>query len=135
MLDLWLTPEEHLDGITLGDWFSPAFFNSVYWLCWSTMFAFWPYHSVMEARRYMLRYADLTGSKVQALEGILHPQYNEYHSIRAPLRIWLESQGVKFRTSTTRHRHRALGPRRGDRRHRRHPPRRRRGAPSPAHAG
>ncbi len=101
MLDLWLTPEEDLDGITLGDWFSPEFFNSVYWLCWSTMFAFWPYHSVMEARRYMLRYADLTGSNVGALEGILHPKYNEYHSFALPLQNWLESQGVKFRTSTS----------------------------------
>ena len=100
MLDLWLTPEEDLDGITLGDWFSPEFFNSVYWLCWSTMFAFWPYHSVMEARRYMLRYADLTGSNVGALEGILHPKCNEYHSITLPLRNWLESQGVKVRTSS-----------------------------------
>ncbi|MFE4958739.1 oleate hydratase [Streptomyces sp. NPDC056653] len=101
MLDLWLTPEEDLDGITLGDWFSPEFFNSVYWLCWSTMFAFWPYHSVMEARRYMLRYADLTGSNVGALEGILHPKYNEYHSFTLPLHKWLERQGVKFRTSTS----------------------------------
>ncbi|MGO8946915.1 MAG: oleate hydratase [Ktedonobacterales bacterium] len=100
MLELFRTPEEKLEGITLGDWFSPAFFDSVFWLCWSTMFAFWPYHSVMEARRYLLRYADLTGSKVQELQGILHPQYNEYDSLAQPLHIWLERQGVQFRTST-----------------------------------
>ncbi len=101
MLELFLTPEEQLQSSTLGDWFSPAFFDSVFWLCWSTMFAFWPYHSVIEARRYLLRYADLTGSNVGALEGILHPKYNEYHSFALPLHVWLERQGVRFRTGTT----------------------------------
>lgn len=101
MLELFVTPEEKLEDVTLGDWFGPEFFKSVFWLCWSTMFAFWPYHSVIEARRYLLRYADLTGSNVGALEGILHPKYNEYHSFALPLRVWLEHQGVKFRTSTT----------------------------------
>ena len=100
MLKLFLTPEEKLEGITIGDWFSPGFFDSVFWLCWSTMFAFWPYHSLIEARRYLLRYADLTGSKVQELQGILHPQYNEYDSVIKPLHIWLERQGVQFRTAT-----------------------------------
>jgi oleate hydratase len=40
------------------------------------------------------------GSNVGALEGILHPKYNEYHSFALPLQNWLESQGVKIRTST-----------------------------------
>jgi oleate hydratase len=54
----------------------------------------------MEARRYLLRYADVSGSRLLGLEGILHPKYNEYHSFALPLRIWLERQGVQFRTST-----------------------------------
>jgi oleate hydratase len=98
MLQLWFTPEEQLEGITIGDWFSPGFFDSVFWLCWSTMFGFWPYHSVMEARRYLLRYADVSGSRLLGLEGVLHPKYNEYHSFALPLQTWLERQGVQFRT-------------------------------------
>ncbi len=34
MLELLLTPEEKLEGITLSDWFSPEFFDSVFWFCW-----------------------------------------------------------------------------------------------------
>ena len=35
------------------------------------------------------------------LKGILHTEYNEYDSIIKPILIYLESQGVQFRTNTT----------------------------------
>ena len=98
-LELLLTPEEQLEGLTIQDWFSPEFTDSPFWLLWSSMLAFRPYHSLIEAKRYLSRYAQYAGGIVHQ-KGILHTQYNEYDSIVRPLQVWLEGQGVRFRTST-----------------------------------
>jgi oleate hydratase len=100
MLDLWLTPEEQLEGLTLKDWFGPEFFKSNFWLSWSTMMGVGPDDSVMESRRYFRRYADATGSNIAALQGVLHPKYNEYESFVKPLHAWLKDKGVRLRTGT-----------------------------------
>ena len=99
MIKLWLTPEEKLENQTLADWFTPEFFSkSAFWHCWSSMYAFWPDHALIEGRRYLLRYSEINPAN---LHGILHYKYNQYDSVGKPIHVWLERHGVRFRTGTT----------------------------------
>jgi oleate hydratase len=100
MLELQLTPESDLEMKTPADWFSPQFTESVFWLCWSSMLAFRDYHSLIEVRRYILRFM-MHDRRMTHLGGILHTEYNEYDSIIKPICVWLTSLGVRFRPGTT----------------------------------
>lgn len=100
MLALQLTPESALEMRTPADWFTPEFTQSVFWLCWSSMLAFRDYHSLIEVRRYILRFM-MHDHSMTYLGGILHTQFNEYDSIIKPLQVWLEGLGVTFRMGTT----------------------------------
>jgi oleate hydratase len=66
---------------------------------WSTTFAFQPWHSAVEFRRYLLRFAHMTSGFSQ-LHGIMRTVYNQYDSMVRPLRKWLDEHGVKFRVNT-----------------------------------
>ncbi len=99
MLDLLMTPEEQLEGLATRDWFSPEFTDSEFWLSWSSELAFRDYHSLIEIKRWLARFVMYVGGP-QHLRGILHTQYNEYDSIIRPLQVWLDGQGVRFRTAT-----------------------------------
>ena len=100
MADLLLTSEEELEGVTIADWFSPEFPQSLFWHCWSSMLAFKEYHSVIEAKRYLGRFM-MYAPGLPHLAGILHTEYNEYDSIINPMQVWLQSLGVHFVTGTT----------------------------------
>jgi oleate hydratase len=88
-------PEKNLEDISIEDYFGKgsAFFDSSMWLCFHSMLAFKPYHSALEAQRYMLRFG--LGTRIEYLEGILHTKRNEYDSIIKPLKTWLDAKGVK----------------------------------------
>ncbi len=100
LMQLVFTPEEMLEDLTATDWFSPEFTTSVFWYCWSSMLAFRDYHCLIEVKRYLARFMMYTRGLTH-LDGILHTRYNEYDSIIKPVQIWLEGQGVTFRTGTT----------------------------------
>ena len=100
MAELLLTPEEELEGLTVTDWFSSDFPNSIFWLCWSAMLSFQTYHSLIEVKRYLTRFS-MYSSTVTYLGGILHTEYNEYDSIIKPMLVWLKALGVNFRTGVT----------------------------------
>jgi oleate hydratase len=100
MLELQLTPESDLEMKTPADWFSPQFTESVFWLCWSSMLAFRDYHSLIEVRRYVLRFM-MHDHSLTRLGGILHTEFNEYDSLIKPIHVWLKSLGVRFRAGTT----------------------------------
>lgn len=57
--ELLLAPEDLLKGIRIEGWFKPKFFKSNFWFMWSTTFAFQTWHSVIELRRYFLRFYTL----------------------------------------------------------------------------
>lgn len=97
---LLLTPEGRLDGRTIDDWFTPAFFDTNFWIMWSTMFSFQPWHSVAEMRRYMRRFLHLFPGLAR-IEGILRTRYNQYDSIVAPILAWLSKRGVDLRTGSS----------------------------------
>lgn len=96
---LLLHPEATLGNRTIEDWFDPGFFESNFWLMWATMFSFQPWHSLVEMRRYLLRFIHLFPGFTR-IAGILRTRYNQYDSLIAPLVGWLRMHGVEFRTDT-----------------------------------
>ncbi len=98
-LRLLITPEADLQDMSIRDWFPPSFFDSLFWLMFSRILSFDDYHSVMEMRRYEMRFMHLT-AVMPRLEGILHTEYNEFDSIIRPLIVWLQGLGVRFALGT-----------------------------------
>ena len=84
-----------LENISIEDYFgkNSPFFESPMWWCFHPMLAFKPYHSALEAKRYLTRFG--LANRIDYLEGILHTKRNEYDSIIKPLLVWLTEKGVK----------------------------------------
>jgi oleate hydratase len=100
MLRLMTTPEEKLDDVHIDQWFKPSFFKSNLWYYWSSMLAFQPWHSLIEMKRYTVRFTQhLPG--VDHLRGILHTKYQQNDSMIIPLVKWLKGKGVNFELKTT----------------------------------
>ncbi|BDY11756.1 oleate hydratase [Hydrogenimonas cancrithermarum] len=99
MTKLLFTPESELQRLRIEDWFSGEFFQTNYWLIFTSMFAFQKWSSLMEARRYMLRFMHLMPG-MKRLQGILRTKYNQYHSVVVPLQQWLGDKGVRFELKT-----------------------------------
>jgi oleate hydratase len=95
---LLLTPEAELEDMTIEQYFQPSVFGSNFWLDFHTKLAFKPIHSVMECRRYMLRF--FAAKRSEYNESILHTEYNEYDAIIQPVRVWLVERGVNFECRT-----------------------------------
>jgi oleate hydratase len=97
---LALEPEALLGNTRISDQFDPDFFKTDFWLMWCTTFAFQPWHSAVEFKRYLVRFAHLVGG-FSRLQGIMRTVYNQYDSLVRPLRKWLDERGVVFEMNTT----------------------------------
>lgn len=95
LINLALTPEEQLQDVKINEVFSEDFFQSNFWLYWCTMFAFEPWASAMEMRRYCLRFIHHIGT-LSNLSSLRFTKYNQYESLILPMVKYLEKQGVKF---------------------------------------
>ncbi|WMY12824.1 oleate hydratase [Paraburkholderia phenoliruptrix] len=96
---LSLEPEALLGDSRISDHFEADFFETNFWIMWCTTFAFQPWHSAAEFRRYLLRFAHMTPGFNQ-LHGIMRTVYNQYDSMVRPLRKWLDEHGVVFLNNT-----------------------------------
>jgi oleate hydratase len=94
---LTLLPERTLGRRSIEQYFAAGFFSTNFWLMWCTMFAFQPWHSLAEFRRYMRRFMHLMPG-FNRLEGIHRTPYNQYDSIIRPLVSQLEQAGVDLQT-------------------------------------
>ncbi|EMB54220.1 oleate hydratase [Streptococcus mutans] len=99
IFDLVLTPESHLQDVQIDQVFSEDFFNSNFWLYWSTMFAFEPWASAMEMRRYLMRFIQHVGT-LKNLSSLKFTQYNQYESLILPLVAFLKDHNVNFSYQT-----------------------------------
>ncbi|GAB78160.1 oleate hydratase [Austwickia chelonae] len=97
---LHLTTEEALGATTAEEFFPADFFETNFWYFWASMFAFQPWHSVVEFKRYMERFMHLI-SGMNQLKGILHTEYNQYDSLVLPLVRWLQTKGVQVMLGAT----------------------------------
>ena len=92
---LSLTPEASLDGQLIKDWFSPRFFETEFWLLWSTLMGSLPQHTVIEFRRYLNRFVYLFPD-LSTMAHVLRSQFNQHEAFVKPLVAWLEGKQVNF---------------------------------------
>ncbi|ASN22789.1 oleate hydratase [Streptomyces pluripotens] len=90
-------PERTLDGKRITDCFDESFFRTDFWYMWCTTFAFEPWHSAIEFRRYLRRFVHLF-PEFETMSGIYRTRYNQYDSIVRPLTAWLVDRGVQIST-------------------------------------
>lgn len=91
------TPERPLGGKRITDCFSEGFFTTNFWYMWCTTFAFEPWRSAIEFRRYLNRFIHLFPT-FDTMSGIYRTRYNQYDSIVRPLTDWLGERGVSMYT-------------------------------------
>lgn len=100
IIKLFFTPEEALEDLKITDVFSEDFFASNFWLYWQTMFAFEPWHSAMEMRRYIARFIHHIGG-LPDFSALKFTKYNQYESLALPLVAYLKAHGVQFHYGVT----------------------------------
>lgn len=93
------TPEAKLEGRRITDRMPPHFFDTAFWHMWQTTFAFQPWHSALEFRRYLRRFIR-SFPRIDRLSGVKHPPLNHHDSMVVPLADWLRQQGVRIETGT-----------------------------------
>ncbi|MGJ4966258.1 oleate hydratase [Bradyrhizobium sp. HKCCYLRH3061] len=87
--------EEKLGNSRITDWLSPPFFTTNFWFMWQTTFAFQPWHSAVEFKRYLHRFMN-EFPRIETLAGVKRTVFNQYDAIVVPLVKWLEGHGVNF---------------------------------------
>ena len=96
---LMLEPEGMVGKSSIADQFDASFFDTNFWLMWCTTFAFQPWHSAVEFKRYLLRFTHMIEG-FSRLHGIMRTLYNQYDSMVRPLQKWLDAHGVQFAVNT-----------------------------------
>ena len=100
LLKLSKADEDAMGASRITDWLSPSFFETEFWYMWVTTFAFQPWHSAVEFKRYLHRFM-LEFSRIETLAGVKRTVYNQYDSLVVPLQTWLTAQGVQLITNCT----------------------------------
>ncbi|WP_176746661.1 MULTISPECIES: oleate hydratase, partial [Staphylococcus] len=95
ILSLCMKKEEDLEDVKISEVFTEDFLNSNFWLYWKTMFAFEPWHSAMEMRRYLMRFVHHIGGLAD-FSALKFTKYNQYESLVLPMVEYLKSHGVHF---------------------------------------
>jgi oleate hydratase len=98
MMKMMTTPEDELEDITIEEWFSGDFFKSNLWYYWSAMLAFQTYDSLIEMRRYAIRFMHQL-HLIRNLKQILRTRHDQYHSLILPLEKYLKDHGVVFQAA------------------------------------
>jgi oleate hydratase len=98
LLKLVNADENDLAASCITDHLSPSFFHTEFWFMWATTFAFQPWHSAVEFKRYLHRFM-LEFSRIETLAGVKRTVYNQYDSLVLPLQAWLTNQGVRLVTN------------------------------------
>ncbi|MGA8902416.1 MAG: oleate hydratase, partial [Bradyrhizobium sp.] len=96
LLRLMMASEPDLGTDRISDWLSAEFFTTTFWHMWATTFAFQPWHSAAELRRYLHRFIK-EFSRIETLAGVKRTVFNQFDSLVRPLQAWLSDRGVNFR--------------------------------------
>lgn len=100
MLKMLMVSEEEIEDVTIDEWFDKSFFESNLWYYWTAMLAFQPYQSLIEMKRYAIRFMHQL-HLIKSLKQILRTKYDQYHSLILPLQKYLADNGVQFVADTT----------------------------------
>lgn len=103
MIEMMTVPEDKIENVTIDDFFGDTaeeLYKSSLWLCFHSMLAFKHYHSLIEMKRYMVRFVQhLPG--IDHLRGQVETKHNEYDAIIKPTKKWLLDRGVTIVTDCT----------------------------------
>ncbi|MBR7825655.1 oleate hydratase [Actinospica sp. MGRD01-02] len=99
MAHLLALPEASIGSRRIDEFFSEHFFASNFWAMWRTTFAFQNWHSAIELKRYLLRFAQEL-PRLHTLAGVRRSRLNQYDSIVLPVESWLTGHGVAFEYGT-----------------------------------
>ncbi len=100
LLKLSEADESKLGASCITDWLSPDFFKTTFWYMWATTFAFQPWHSAVEFKRYLHRFM-MEFARIETLGGVKRTIYNQFDSLVHPLISWLHLQGVNVLMNCT----------------------------------
>lgn len=87
--------DESLGKKRIDEYFGTHFFKTNFWFMWQTTFAFQPWSSAAELRRYMLRFMH-EFPRIHTLAGVARTAFNQYESIVLPIVAWLRGHGVNI---------------------------------------
>ena len=96
MARLLATPESLIpDGAKITDIFGSAFFTSNYWYMWRALFAFQPWHSAVEMKRYMhLFFHEMPN--MNTMVALERTRYTNFHSFILPALRFMQKKGVNL---------------------------------------
>jgi oleate hydratase len=96
MAKLLATPEFLIpDSAKITDIFGEAFFTSNYWYMWRSLFAFQPWHSAVEMKRYMhLFFHEMPNMNTMA--ALERTRFTNFHSFILPALRFMQKKGVNF---------------------------------------
>ena len=96
MARLLATPESLIpDGAKITDIFGAAFFTSNYWYMWRALFAFQPWHSAVEMKRYMhLFFHEMPN--MNTMVALERTRYTNFHSFILPALRFMQKKGVNL---------------------------------------
>ncbi len=97
LMKILAVTEASLGAKRIEDVFASSFFTTNFWYMWATTFAFQPWHSAVEMKRYLHRFLQ-EFPRINTLAGVRRTPYNQYDSIVRPLTKWLIERGVHFET-------------------------------------
>lgn len=90
--------ENSLENLKIRNYFTPNFFQSNCWLEFATTFSFQPWDSLVEFKRYVLRFLQ-DSFQLDDPKCIRSTPLNQFDSIVLPIVRWLGERGVYFRTN------------------------------------
>ena len=95
LLRLTMASEADLGTDRITDWLSEDFFTTTFWYLWATTFAFQPWHSAVEFKRYLHRFIK-EFTRIETLGGVKRTIFNQFDALVRPLQAWLADKGVHF---------------------------------------
>lgn len=99
LVKIFLATRAEMENKRINEVLSHHFFESNFWLYWSTMFAFEEWHSALEFKLYLHRFVHHIGG-LPDFSALKFTKYNQYESLVLPLVKWLREHGVRFQYST-----------------------------------
>jgi oleate hydratase len=83
------------DGAKITDIFGETFFTSNYWYMWRALFAFQPWHSAVEMKRYMhLFFHEMPN--MDTMVALERTRHTNFHSFILPALRFMQKKGVNF---------------------------------------
>jgi len=99
LMGLLIKKEKDIENIEIQNYFSKSFIKSNFRYEFSTVFAFQPWSSLIEFKRYILRFLQ-NFPYIDTLKTLDITPYNQYDSLILPIIEWLKKEWVNFENET-----------------------------------